>query len=493
MEENKNEKQLESPVQSVNQNSDDNKETPALEQVNNTASDVSTQTSESNMVAAPQIEENSTEDNNDDQLIMDDILAQQPLMAALAQAPQEEPSVSGEQESVPQNSAPQTVDETDMQNSIANSALISNGEKTLEEVKAMEANPEVSTPVVTQPVTQPVNSTEHKKIDIGRIIGTILLLAILGAGGYFGYKFLDGKLNRKMVTIEEVTDYFFDKYNIRFKEVNEGYGDIGDKYFTANDNDVEIIIDPKAKDPTKIDFISFNSKTASMDRLKEYALPFYKPFTNYKLMTKCYKLSENYGDVSMYFVDEGNFHLTDIPGDRHIAVGFQEVEHKIEKTKFVDINDSGEIIFKYNKSKIKVKPIKKLGERDAKEIDVHISVDEDKASLNFTTSDGQFTVGKAGGLTPDNFSSEHMTYSENWEERYNEKMKVAGKEATLGSVSYLLVGSPYITWYLFIPAGDDYILVNYSHHSINYNDNLDEELEKSKAQMLSFISYLDNA
>ena len=340
-------------------------------------------------------------DEQPEELIMDDILAQQPLMASLQVEDTLPPTGPNANE---ETSSSQTEDESLMQNAIANSTLVMNGEKTLEEVNAMNAAPvdnnapAVVPEVVPQVVNQPTpEDNKPKKKIVGKIITAIILLAVLGVGGYFGYKTFFGgvNLNAKAINdVEEAKEYIEKELKITLEKEEEPYSGRDAKYSYKNDSmEVSLIGD----EDNKIKKVYYKEENADLKKSYSKMSPFLKNYSeDTKFLKAALDMVQEYGTFAKVDL-VNNFAVSNEDNTVIITLGFGKPISDKEPDYKIDYLNKNTMVYEINDAKLKVGIKKKYGKYDITRVEQFSSIifisakKEDEFDISVLNSDGKLS------------------------------------------------------------------------------------------------------
>ena len=233
----------------------------------------------SEVVAAPKPVESSTTQepevtsNSEAEVVSDDILAQQPLMAAFLE--------NNPQEVSPTEPVEESTNPFENGNPLASTL---DAPKETTEVSIEEAKEEVE-PAPVASVENPIVATEEKlpeekkKVNLKPIIAIVLALVLL-VGGFFVYTKIFGGLNplvRKIDNVDDAIEYFDKKYNAELKRE-------GDTSLYEYDGD-DFYIRMSAGENDKIGAIMFTSEEKKMDEAIKIMTPFIKAFSDQKVVS----------------------------------------------------------------------------------------------------------------------------------------------------------------------------------------------------------------
>lgn len=242
------------------------------------------------------------QDESSRDMFSQDLLAQQPLMAALMGNPSEqevmqpanvvaENSLLPKEEEVPI----QTDQDVGVQNEIANSQLVANGTLDIEEASTFnQSNIDDGQTIAinVQPEFNNFNYKPVKKHNFLKYIGTLLLLVLLGVGGYFGYQYYDlYKEVEKITSYNEAYDYFDKTYGIKLEESKEE--DSYEKSFKGSNKGINIEL--KTTDDEKIWWIKFEDSKNGYKNFLKYYKPFALSKDEYEFFEEWVLYAKKYG------------------------------------------------------------------------------------------------------------------------------------------------------------------------------------------------------
>ncbi len=322
---------------------------------------------------APEPESTQFLASETDELIEDDLLAQQPLMAALNQAPEQE-VLEENTEPVEQSTNPftqllpsnegnisvsmgseinnSTVKSDDVVNQVDNSSVPSN---------SMQNNPFVSesTSGVEKTNNQPTVNTTPKKSFLFPII--LVALIALVAGGFFLMKHKDlGRENLpKLVYLEETVDYYEDKYDCHFTDVSRE--DLGHYYQSETENQ-KVTIEFEEKDGKNVVVGIVFAVPKSFNDVFNMAKPFLTEFDDWKQFENMIDYAKKYTQIN-YYVDNKEIVFSKFMGNPSISIKMDSLEVDGTKKKdFIYLNSSNEMTFQNDEGKFSYKIIDAFGE-----------------------------------------------------------------------------------------------------------------------------------
>ena len=303
-------------------------------------------------------DENKVQTNNEidtSQEVDENILAQQPLMAALmseesAQPPKEEEPVNPVLAPSPVETAP-ALDTAP----VSSEAVPTNqGEEQSQDLSAFQP-PSMPPKEEDQEEKKP----EKKKINIVKPIVSTLVVIALVVGGVFGYNKIFGGLNPLVKTIDNVADaleYFENKMGIKI-EKNDDLSESASIMTYRSDPNTESrkVYITGGKDGQLVS-VGYNSKSNDLNKTIREMMPFLKNYVDSSFADVGIRLAKKYGN----FDYTGLAELSISKNDDGYVVNIKYGKDQEEK-KDIELVSENKIIIKKNISIMEIALKKKYG------------------------------------------------------------------------------------------------------------------------------------
>ena len=292
-------------------------------------------------------ENNNIDISNDDSIVSDDIIAQQPLMAALMQQPETVP------ETMPET-VPETVPDTTPLTGIV--PEISTNDS-LEQHNELASNNNIKNSNVT-----------HEKKPIWPII--LLVLAIVG---YYGYKFYNSREKngifenttnvniKKISSCNEVEEFYEKNYNI-------GFGILGNNstvdytLLGSKNSSFDLKIDCNGEDKIKgVHIIDYKNDN---DKLLEYYKPYATSIDDYDYFYNWLSYVEENGSLKLYETFSDTFEVKKSSKGTQLDIEVLHTNSKVALKDFGIHYENKKIVFSNGNFNTNIKMLSSInGER----------------------------------------------------------------------------------------------------------------------------------